>query len=244
MAIVLIAQNPAASVVGGCGQGIDLPARARDNPWRSQGGGCLEIRSIPPLLTTLVFQINILIDQDCNARLADFGLVITSGSTITTPPEGTPRWMSPELLDPRVFGPKTSCPTESSDCYALGMVVFEVLSGKKPLYMHQRDAVVGRVLNGERPERPEGGWFTDHIWSVLERCWKPEPGNRPSVNCVLRCLEEASESWTPSLSLMAVVPRRVSPMQSHWGSAVWGGAVVTHSGQPGEPTEDIFSESV
>ena len=124
------------------------------------------------------------------------------------------------------------------------MVVYEVLSGNKPLYMHGRYAVVERVLGGERPERPEGGWFTDGIWTILERCWKPEPGDRPSVDCVLRCLEEASGSWTPPLSSMTVVPRSVSSMQTYWGSAVGGGTVVMHSGRPGEPTEDIFSESV
>jgi len=38
---------------------------------------------------------------------------------------GTLRWMSPELLDPTYFGSKGR-PTCESDCYALGMVVYEV----------------------------------------------------------------------------------------------------------------------
>ena len=40
-------------------------------------------------------------------------------------------------------------------------------------------------------------WFTDDIWSTLERCWKPRPGDRPSVKDVLRCLENVSRSWIP-----------------------------------------------
>ena len=40
-------------------------------------------------------------------------------------PEGTFRWMSPELLDPDGFG-SNGCPTRESDCYALGMVIYEV----------------------------------------------------------------------------------------------------------------------
>ena len=39
---------------------------------------------------------------------------------------GTPRWMSPELLYPGKFGVKDFRPTTQSDCYALGMVVYEV----------------------------------------------------------------------------------------------------------------------
>jgi serine/threonine protein kinase len=42
---------------------------------------------------------------------------------------GTRRWMSPELLDPELFGiPKSEGdrPTRQSDCYALGMVIYEV----------------------------------------------------------------------------------------------------------------------
>ena len=39
---------------------------------------------------------------------------------------GTFRWMSPELLYTTKFGVKDSRPTTQSDCYALGMVIYEV----------------------------------------------------------------------------------------------------------------------
>jgi len=42
---------------------------------------------------------------------------------------GTRRWMSPELLHPERFGIPESeddRPTRQSDCYALGMVIYEV----------------------------------------------------------------------------------------------------------------------
>ena len=41
------------------------------------------------------------------------------------PSGGTYRWMSPELLDPRSFCSKGR-PTRESDCYALGMTIYEV----------------------------------------------------------------------------------------------------------------------
>ena len=42
---------------------------------------------------------------------------------------GTRRWMSPELLYPERFGvpeSENNRPTRQSDCYALGMVIYEV----------------------------------------------------------------------------------------------------------------------
>ena len=202
------------------------------------------IRTLPSLLTTLIFQDNILIDQDCNARLADFGLITISDSTSTTSCGGTYRWMSPELLDQETPGLKTRRRTGSSDCYALGMVVYEVLSGRVPFYWCHDIAAVMAVLRGERPKRPESGWFTDGIWNILEHCWKPESGDRPSVSCVLQRLEEASGSWTPHSSLMTVVPREAPPMRSHSGSVIGGGTGVTHSGQPSESTGVVSSEPV
>ena len=38
---------------------------------------------------------------------------------------GTIHWMSPELLDPTHFG-SDGLPSRASDCYALGMVIYEV----------------------------------------------------------------------------------------------------------------------
>ena len=46
-------------------------------------------------------------------------------SAETASPGGTLYWMSPELLDPLRFG-SDGRPTCESDCYALGMVVYEV----------------------------------------------------------------------------------------------------------------------
>ena len=113
--------------------------------------------------------------------------------------------MSPELFEPEMFGVKASRRTKSSDCYAFGMVVYEVLTGQAPFSQYNKYAAVGKVLRGERPERPqgpEGSWFTDDVWGMLGRCWDPNPSDRPSIKDVLQRLEEASTSWTPLPPLM------------------------------------------
>ena len=152
-----------------------------------------------------------MIDKDGNARLADFGLLtIVSDSThpaTTTSSEdaGTMRWMSPELLDPDQFGFENGRPTKESDCYALGMVILEVLTGQAPFPRWGALVVMRKVIGGERPDRPEGPeamWFADDLWGLLKQCWSSEPKLRPAVKSVLERLKQGSVTWEPlSLSV-------------------------------------------
>jgi serine/threonine protein kinase len=55
--------------------------------------------------------------------------LISDDSLMSFTAGGSCRWMSPELLDPELFGIPQSegdRPTRQSDCYALGMVIYEV----------------------------------------------------------------------------------------------------------------------
>ena len=147
-----------------------------------------------------------MIDQDFRARLADFGLLtMVSDSTNSTTSNssanpGTTRWMSPELLDPGRFGFERGRSTRESDCYALGMVILEVLTGRVP-FAHYKDFIVaGKVTDGERPERPRGPeavWFMDDVWGTLEQCWLPQPDARPTAEIILERLEQGSTAWQP-----------------------------------------------
>jgi hypothetical protein len=95
--------------------------------------------------------------------------------------------MSPELIDPEMFGLKGSCPTQESDCYALGMVIYEVLSGQTPFAPCKGAIVIQKVLGGERPERPQGSdgkLFTDDVWRIVQLCWKSHPSERTSAKDV------------------------------------------------------------
>jgi len=108
--------------------------------------------------------------------------------------------MSPELLDPDRSGFASNQPTKKSDCYALGMVVLEVLSGRAPFTPFRDFTVVRKVLEGEHPGRPEGAegmWFTDDLWEMLEQCWSHHPERRPNIEAVLECLERVSAAHHP-----------------------------------------------
>ena len=150
-------------------------------------------------------KVNILIDNNGHARLASFGLHTQTSDqpTIRTSDiwGGPFRWMSPERLVPREFGLKDDRPTKESDCYALGMTICEVLSGQVPFAQYDRDTYVAfEIFNDKRPNRPRGArgaWFTDELWEMLGLCWKRQPGDRPSLNSVLECLQGARRPSRP-----------------------------------------------
>ena len=145
------------------------------------------------LLTFVHVKANVLIDKTGRAHIADFG----SSSIISDPANllsstshtqrGTARWMSPERIDPERFGFKDGRPTISSDCYALGMVIYETIGGHPPFHKHPNFTVLVKILNGERP--PRRGGFTEILWKMLELCWEPQPNARPGIEDVLQCLE-------------------------------------------------------
>ena len=103
--------------------------------------------NVSALILQPSMKANILVDRDRRACIADFGLstitgvgthaaarasqasLISNDTLMSFTGGGTRRWMSPELLDPERFGMPESednRPTRQSDCYALGMVIYEV----------------------------------------------------------------------------------------------------------------------
>ena len=147
--------------------------------------------------------------------MVDLSTMLLSETVVSS--GGTVRWMAPELLDPSRFDSDGRL-TRESDCYALGMVVYEVgwldssrwslihhsqvLTGLRPFCrLHIHEAVVMlNVLRGERPEKPHGAeslGFSDELWGLVRLCWSESSSTRPTAQQLFHCLSSASANWAP-----------------------------------------------
>ena len=107
---------------------------------------------------------NVLLDEEGNAYLTDFGVALDAGSperSTGTMMRGTPAYLSPEQIRLDPAGPP-------SDMYALGIVAYEMLTGRHPfpdtsltalLDRHLRDAIP--PVRDVSPELPSS--FDDAI---------------------------------------------------------------------------------
>ncbi|KDQ53221.1 hypothetical protein JAAARDRAFT_210160 [Jaapia argillacea MUCL 33604] len=135
---------------------------------------------------------NIFLDDSCHALLADFGLTNFADATkvvTTVHRDGSTRWMSPELLDPKKFGISFRR-TFASDVYAFGCVCLEVLTGERPFseISDDRDFLVAflRAESTVQPIRPDLGeslrqMVLDRLWPLILLCLAQDPRDRPST---------------------------------------------------------------
>ena len=96
--------------------------------------------------------------------------------------------MAPELLLPTEFGLEKAIPSKEADVYALGMTVYQVLTGKLPFFPRGEASVVVAVMSGERPPRPENSeeiGMTVVVWDLLTGCWKEDRTARPTIGQIL-----------------------------------------------------------
>ena len=152
-------------------------------------------------------KINVAVDGGGQARLSGFGLLSFFWDSYD--PSGFPstfahdwRWLSPELIHQVRSNFKRSRPTKESDLYALGMVIFEVLSGEGPflgeeyagLWKGDHSALCTSIIRGVCPKIPTAGArFPDALWRIAEQCWSHNPKDRPTPRAVIRSLEKASK---------------------------------------------------
>jgi hypothetical protein len=74
------------------------------------------------------------------------------------------------------------------------------MAGTIPFIQYVNTAVILKVTNGVRPERPTHAkilGLTDTVWGLTEACWNQQWNERPPVSAVLSRLNEASRYWNP-----------------------------------------------
>src|SRR5438270_3267290 len=118
---------------------------------------------------------NILLRDDHYAYLSDFGLAksVEGGSTITQTGNllGTPEYMAPELSE----GPATT----SSDLYALGILLYQMVVGQVPFSGETPIAVYWKQIRDEPPPPTQiNPAIPRSIERVILRALEKQPGRR------------------------------------------------------------------
>ncbi|KAJ7134261.1 kinase-like domain-containing protein [Mycena epipterygia] len=134
--------------------------------------------------------MNILVSDDWNACLADFGLTsaiaetaLTTGSALTSTSNhaGSVRWFAPELIASATFGCERFARTKASDVYAFGCVCLELHTGGPPFSdVSPEVAAMLKVVAGDRPSRPNVS-ISDTLWALVTAAWAQDFRDRPNI---------------------------------------------------------------
>ena len=162
---------------------------------------------------------NLMIDHTGRLRITDFGLAgppsvpaarddeaqeDTSGRNMCA---GTPAYMAPEQFDGREVAFRT-------DVYALGLVLYEVFTGKRPFPA----VALGDLIAMRRESAPLApSRIASELEPFVERavldCLARDPENRPAsareVAASLSSPDAAAARWRPA-------PRLTLPRRPHW----------------------------
>ncbi|GHI07293.1 serine/threonine protein kinase [Streptomyces cellostaticus] len=125
-------------------------------------------------------------DGRMHPMLTDFGiarLADSPGLTRTHEFVGTPAYIAPESAEGR---PQTS----AVDIYGAGILLYELVTGRPPFSGGTALEVLHQHLSAE-PRRPST--VPDPLWTVIERCLRKSPEQRPSAENLARGLRVVAE---------------------------------------------------
>lgn len=172
---------------------------------------------------------NILLDDNFNAKISDFGLsklVDKDQSKIVTIMRGTPGYLAPEWL--------SSVITEKADIYSFGVVVLEMLCGRRNfdrsqpeeqmhlLNLSEKKAKENRLMdlvNNQSEDMRFNKAEMMTIMRVAAWCLQSDYAKRPSMSMLVNFLEDDVEiegnldnsSSNPALKTMSIEVTPLAP---------------------------------
>ncbi|KAK8451753.1 hypothetical protein SEVIR_5G000900v4 [Setaria viridis] len=178
------------------------PSRYRIAVGVARGLSYLHHDCIPAVIHRDIKSSNILLDHAMEARLSDFGLatLLTGGPNathVTTVVAGTFGYLAPEYFD-------TGRATTKGDVYSYGVVLLELLTGKRPTdesFLENGTRLVTWVKEAIEDKREDHAvddalqLLPAHkdqvrlLFSVADKCLDSDPANRPTMAQVVKILE-------------------------------------------------------
>lgn len=162
---------------------------------------------------------NVLLENGGRVVLTDFGIARALGHASASTPMtvgviGTPDYMAPEQLLGQPVGPST-------DLYALGVLLYEVLTGRRPFAGATPYAIALDRLERPAPDPRLERSVSDPLAVLVLALMSPAPGDRPAsaalVDARLAELVPAAEAATlpmaaPTILLTTVTPTSTEPV--------------------------------
>jgi serine/threonine-protein kinase len=150
---------------------------------------------------------NIRIDEQGQVRLLDFGIaragdspkLTTDGSMV-----GTLHYLSPEQV-------RGATATPASDIWALGVVLYEMVTGRVPFDSDTLTGIMTQILSGRyEPPVRDGSPAPRPVARIIARCLEVDPGRRyASAEALLTDVRAAIAPASPvaPLGRLAIQPR-------------------------------------
>ncbi|HEY6210717.1 MAG TPA: serine/threonine-protein kinase, partial [Vicinamibacterales bacterium] len=142
---------------------------------------------------------NILVDERMNCLVADFGIArMTEGTTKLTATGaivGTPTYMSPEQASGEVVGPQ-------SDIYSLGIMLYEMVSGRVPFKAETPFAIALKHLS---EPMPPPATFNPRLGPAIEEV---------VLKAVARTVKERYQSGEDLANALSAAIRKVQSIQA------------------------------
>ncbi len=139
--------------------------------------------------------LNVLLDENYNAKLSDFGLAKIKHESKTMlrygGSAGTTAWMAPEL-----FARKAGY-TKKADIYSLGITFWEIAARKIPFEDAADPSIIPTwVKDGEREEIPAS--CPPKLASLIKFCWHGKPEERPTAARIVEYLRSDEKEFSLS----------------------------------------------
>jgi hypothetical protein len=117
---------------------------------------------------------NVMIDGRGKVRITDFGLALSAADATVNVLAGTPAYMAPEQFS-------GNPPSIRSDLYALGLLLYEICTGRDPFAAPTFDERL-RLKRRGPPSPPSrvAGNLDPEVDRIILRCLEPDPAARPA----------------------------------------------------------------
>ncbi|KAI9098949.1 hypothetical protein K1719_024716 [Acacia pycnantha] len=171
----------------------------------ARGMNCLHT-SMPTIVHRDLKSPNLLVDNNWNVKVCDFGLSRLKHSTFLSSKStaGTPEWMAPEVL-------RNEPSNEKCDVYSFGVILWELATLRLPWSGMNPMQVVGAVgFQNRRLEIPKE--IDPVVARIIWECWQQDPNLRPSFAQLTVVLKSLQRLVIPSYQdqMTSPLPQEIS----------------------------------